>query len=54
MFFVIDGGLHTPCRLFRWTASRAAQSLSWPRKKGIQVIERHIKPEELKTYRSCS
>ncbi|MDX1974789.1 MAG: branched-chain amino acid aminotransferase [Rickettsiales bacterium] len=47
MFFMIDGALHTPtpdCFLDGITR-RTAMELA--RKKGIQVIERHMKPEEL-------
>ena len=47
MFFAIDGALHTPkpdCFLDGITR-RTVMELA--RKRGIEVIERHIKPEEL-------
>ncbi len=48
LFFAIDGALHTPtpdCFLDGITRRTA---IELAKKRGIQVIERHIKPEELK------
>ena len=53
IFFVRDGALHTPtpdCFLngiTRRSVIRLAQA------KGVEVIERHIKPEELSTFNEC-
>ncbi|MDE3060134.1 MAG: branched-chain amino acid aminotransferase [Pseudomonadota bacterium] len=50
MFFVIDGQLHTPtpdCFLDGITR-RTVMALA--EKRGIKVIERHIRPEELKNF----
>jgi branched-chain amino acid aminotransferase len=53
IFFVRDGAIHTPtpdCFLngiTRRSVIRLAQA------KGIEVIERHIKPEELSTFNEC-
>jgi branched-chain amino acid aminotransferase len=53
VFFVRDGVIHTPtpdCFLngiTRQTVMRIA------REKGFEVVERHIKPEELSTFSEC-
>jgi len=53
IFFVRDGAIHTPtpdCFLdgiTRRTVIRLAKS------KGVEVIERHIQPEELSTFNQC-
>jgi len=53
VFFVRDGALHTPtpdCFLDGITR-RAVMALA--KSKGFDVVERHIKPEELSTFSEC-
>ena len=53
VFFVRDGAIHTPipdCFLDGITR-RAAMGLA--RAKGFDVVERHIRPEELSTFSEC-
>jgi branched-chain amino acid aminotransferase len=53
IFFVIDGDLHTPdpdCFLDGITR-RSAMELA--RQKGFEIVERHIKPEELAGFSEC-
>ena len=52
-FFIKDGVIHTPkpdCFLDGITRNSV---IALARKKGFEVIERHIKPEELSTFSEC-
>lgn len=53
IFFIRDGAIHTPtpdCFLNGLTRQTV---LGLARARGIEVIERHIKPEELATFSEC-
>jgi branched-chain amino acid aminotransferase len=53
IFFIKDGKIHTPtpdCFLDGITR-RSAMALA--RKRGVEVVERHIKPEELPGFSEC-
>lgn len=53
VFFVFDGEVHTPtpdCFLDGITR-RSVMRIA--RAKGIEIVERHIKPEELSTFSEC-
>lgn len=53
LFFVKDGAIHTPlpdCFLNGLTRQTV---IELARKRGVEVIERHIKPEELSEFTEC-
>jgi branched-chain amino acid aminotransferase len=53
MFFIRDGAIHTPlpdCFLNGLTRQTV---IELARKLGFEIIERHIKPEELATFTEC-
>ena len=53
MFFVKDGEVHTPTPDAFLNGLTRQTVISMLEKKGINVIERHIMPEELETFEQC-
>ena len=53
MFFVKDGEVHTPTPDAFLNGLTRQTVISMLEKKGINVIERHIKPEELEGFEQC-
>jgi branched-chain amino acid aminotransferase len=52
-FFVRDGAIHTPTPDCFLNGLTRQSVIKIAREKGIEVIERHIKPEELSTFSEC-
>jgi branched-chain amino acid aminotransferase len=53
VFFVKDGVIHTPLADCFLNGITRQSVIKLARSKGIEVIERHIKPEELSTFSEC-
>ena len=53
MFFVKDGEVHTPTPDAFLNGLTRQKVIGMLEKKGINVIERHIMPEELETFEQC-
>jgi branched-chain amino acid aminotransferase len=53
IFFVRDGALHTPTPDCFLNGITRQTVIKLARKKGVEVIERHIMPEELSTFEQC-
>jgi branched-chain amino acid aminotransferase len=53
MFFVKDGVIHTPTPDCFLNGITRQTVIELARSKGIEVIERHIMPEELSTFSEC-
>jgi len=52
-FFVRDGAIHTPTPDCFLDGITRQSVIAMARAKGVEVIERHIKPEELSTFSEC-
>jgi branched-chain amino acid aminotransferase len=53
VFFVKDGVIHTPLADCFLNGITRQSVIKLARSKGLEVIERHIKPEELSTFTEC-
>jgi branched-chain amino acid aminotransferase len=53
VFFVKDGALHTPTPDCFLNGITRQSVVRLAREKGFEVIERHIRPEELSTFSEC-
>jgi branched-chain amino acid aminotransferase len=53
IFFVRDGALHTPTPDCFLNGITRRSVIKLAQAKGVEVIERHIKPEELSTFTEC-
>jgi branched-chain amino acid aminotransferase len=53
IFFIRDGAIHTPTPDCFLNGITRQTVIKLARKKGIEVIERHIQPEELSTFNQC-
>ncbi|MEI9889754.1 MAG: branched-chain amino acid aminotransferase [Caulobacteraceae bacterium] len=53
IFFVRDGALHTPTPDCFLNGITRQTVIKLARKKGVEVIERHIMPEELGSFEQC-
>jgi branched-chain amino acid aminotransferase len=53
IFFVRDGVIHTPTPDCFLNGITRQTVIALAREKGINVVERHIKPEELDTFTEC-
>lgn len=53
IFFVRDGALHTPTPDCFLNGITRQSVIAIAKRKGIEVIERHIKPEELGSFSQC-
>jgi branched-chain amino acid aminotransferase len=53
IFFVRDGAIHSPTPDCFLNGITRRHVIKLAQKKGIEVIERHIKPEELSTFSEC-
>jgi branched-chain amino acid aminotransferase len=53
VFFVRDGAIHTPLADCFLNGITRQTVIKMARAKGIEVIERHIQPEELSTFAEC-
>lgn len=53
IFFVRDGAIHTPTPDCFLNGITRRSVIKLAQAKGVEVIERHIKPEELSTFTEC-
>jgi branched-chain amino acid aminotransferase len=53
VFFIKDGVIHTPLPDCFLNGITRQSLIKLARSKGLEVIERHIKPEELSTFSEC-
>ncbi len=53
VFFIKDGKIHTPIADCFLSGITRATAISLAKKRGIEVIERRIMPEELATFSEC-
>ena len=53
VFFVKDGVLHTPTPDCFLNGITRQSVIALARSKGVEIVERHIKPEELSTFTEC-
>ena len=53
MFFVRDGVIHTPTPDCFLNGITRQTVIGLARARGVEVVERHIKPEELPTFSEC-
>ena len=53
IFFIRDGALHTPTPDCFLNGITRQTVIKLAKKKGVEVIERHIQPEELSTFEQC-
>jgi branched-chain amino acid aminotransferase len=53
VFFIRDGVIHTPVADCFLNGITRQSVIKMARRKGFEVIERHIKPEELSTFSEC-
>jgi len=53
IFFVRDGAIHTPTPDCFLNGITRQTVIKLAKKKGVEVIERHIQPEELSTFSQC-
>ena len=53
IFFIRDGALHTPTPDCFLNGITRQTVIKLAKKKGVEVIERHIQPDELSTFNQC-
>jgi len=53
IFFIRDGALHTPTPDCFLNGITRQTVIKLAKKRGVEVIERHIQPEELSTFSQC-